>query len=168
MKCVFKEGTKYPERILTATKSSITIMFATTGNGETLPPYVVYKAERIHGQWIIEGPSGTRHNRTKSGWFGTYCVEDWFDTVVVPCAPKKESPKLIIGDNLSSHLRFHIINLCKFKSSLSTAGCLILWSAGPLKKKWQKMLTDYKLRNPKEKAVNKCMFLYLLKELPSQ
>lgn len=54
-KAIFKRGTKHPERVVNATKSSVSIMFAGTANGECLPPYVVYKAEHLWTRWCRDG-----------------------------------------------------------------------------------------------------------------
>ena len=61
-KVVMKRGTKYPERILNATKSSISIMFAGTASGTLLGQYVVYKARHLYDTWTEGGPPGTYYN----------------------------------------------------------------------------------------------------------
>lgn len=40
---ITRRGCKYPERVFNSTKASISVMFAASGNGKILPPYVVYK-----------------------------------------------------------------------------------------------------------------------------
>lgn len=54
---------------MNSTKSCISVIFAITGGGEVLPPYLVYKEERLYDQWTIGGPKKARYNRSKSGWF---------------------------------------------------------------------------------------------------
>lgn len=112
-KCIFRRGTKYPERVMNSTKTAISIMFAVTASGEVLPPYTVYKAERIYDQWCIGGPPGARYNRTKSGWFDSASFQDWFFKIVVPWAKKLEGPKVLIGDNLSSHINVEVLRECQ-------------------------------------------------------
>ena len=46
-RCIFRQGVKYPERILNSTKSSTSVMFAGSASEEWLPLYVVYKAEHL-------------------------------------------------------------------------------------------------------------------------
>lgn len=84
-------------------KSAISIMFSATASGELLPCYVVYKAERLYNTWINGGPVKTVYNQTKSGWFDAATFQDYFLKIVVPWARKLEGPKVVIGDNLSSH-----------------------------------------------------------------
>ncbi|KAJ8928138.1 hypothetical protein NQ314_019318 [Rhamnusium bicolor] len=110
-KCLFKRGTKYPERALNFTKSCISIIFAATASGEVLPPYLVYKAERLFDAWCIGGPRKTCYNRTKGGWFDSYCFEDWFLQVAIPWAKSLTGPKVLIGDNLSSHLNVRVLRV---------------------------------------------------------
>lgn len=112
-KSIFRRGMKYPERVMNTSKASISIMFAVTGSGEVLPPYTVYKAERLYDQWTIGGPKNARYNRSKSGWFDAYTFEDWFLTIVIPWARRMPGEKVIIGDNLSSHLNIDIIVGCQ-------------------------------------------------------
>ncbi|KAJ8919422.1 hypothetical protein NQ315_016517 [Exocentrus adspersus] len=60
-KCIFRSGTKYPERVINSSETAVSVMFAITGNGETLPPYVIYKAERMYEQWTIGAPKSKRN-----------------------------------------------------------------------------------------------------------
>ena len=109
---IFKRGTKYPEVVRNFSKGATSIMFSGTASGDLLPPYVVYKSDHLWDTWCECGPQGTRYNRTKSGWFDSTCFYDWFKTIVVPYIRKLQGPKVVIGDNLSSHFNIDIINLC--------------------------------------------------------
>ena len=65
-------------------------MFAGSASGELLVPYVVHKAESMWETWREGGPPGCRYNRSKSGWFDAICFNDWFQTVIVPWARKRD------------------------------------------------------------------------------
>lgn len=173
-RCIFRRGTKYPERILNSTKAAISIMFAATASGELLPPYVVYKAERLYDKWCIGGPQNARYNRTKSGWFDGATFSEWFNTLVVPWARKLTGTKVVIGDNLSSHLNIEILRACqrldiKFiflpahTSHLTQP--LDVGFFRSLKGSWRDILTEYKVKNPKETTLNKMAFPVLLSKL---
>ena len=108
-KCLFRRGVKYPERIMKSRKSSTSVMFSATANGELLPTYVVYKALHLMNMWTEGGPAKVRYNRTKYGWFDYVTFEDWFFAVVVPWAKKLDGKKVIIGDNLSSHISPQVV-----------------------------------------------------------
>ncbi|KAJ8911211.1 hypothetical protein NQ315_014923 [Exocentrus adspersus] len=155
-------------------KASISIMFAVTGSGKVLPPYTVYKAERLYDQWTIGGPANARYNRSKSGWFDAFTFEDWFRTIVLPWARKLPGQKVIIGDNLSSHLNVDIIVECqrhniKFvflpKNATHLTQLLDVGYYGPLKRIWRQILETYKIKNPRNQTLNKVSFPSLLKQL---
>lgn len=84
-------------------------MFAASASGVLLPAYVCYKAVNMQEAWREQGLKGARHNRTPSGWFTTEIFQDWFCTVAVPCFCRLEGQKILIGDNLCSHVNFDII-----------------------------------------------------------
>ncbi|CAH2088891.1 unnamed protein product [Euphydryas editha] len=65
-KIISKRGTKYPERVMNSSKSSVSLMMAATADGNLLPPYVVYKAQNLYNTWTENGPPGARYNRTLS------------------------------------------------------------------------------------------------------
>ncbi|KAK4326939.1 hypothetical protein Pmani_002543 [Petrolisthes manimaculis] len=73
---LFRKGIKHPERVMNTSKSSVSLMVACSAAGNQLPPYVVYKAERLMDTWVIGGPLMARYNRTHSGWFDAHCFSD--------------------------------------------------------------------------------------------
>jgi len=89
-KAIHHRGMKYPERVMNASKASISVMFCGNAEGTLLPPYTVYKAEHLWHRWCIGGPKGARFNRTRSGWFDGYTFADWFATTFLPNAKKRE------------------------------------------------------------------------------
>ena len=103
-KCVFKHGVKYPERIINTTKSATSIMFAANAVGDVMLPYVFYKAEHLWDTWMVGGRKRTRYNRSKNGWFDMTCFRDWFFTLILPYCKKLSGLKVLIVDNLSSHI----------------------------------------------------------------
>lgn len=83
-KLIFRRGCKYPEQVMSSSKSSTSVMFAASGDGKLLPPYTVYKAVHLYDSWREGGPKNSRYNRTKSGWFDSYCFLDWVESVALP------------------------------------------------------------------------------------
>lgn len=112
-KILTKRGVKYPERVMNHTKSSTSLMLAASADGTLLPCYVVYKATHLYNTWTTNGPPYCRYNRTSSGWFDGNTFEDWVETVALPYFSKKDGKKVMIGDNLSSHLSIDIIHKCQ-------------------------------------------------------
>ncbi|CAK1585488.1 unnamed protein product [Parnassius mnemosyne] len=173
-KCVFRRGVKHPERILNNTKSCISIMFTASAAGTCLPIYVVYKASNLYSEWLEGGPAGTRYNCSKSGWFDTSSFEDYFKTIVVDWARQISGPKVVIGDNSSSHINIEVVELCQKHNirlvflppnSTHLTQPLDVAYFGPLKREWKKILLDYKWKNPGQTTLNKKHFPKLLAQL---
>lgn len=174
-KLIFRRGCKYPERIINSSKASTSVMFAATGEGKILPPYVVYKAQHLYDSWREGGPKHSRYNRTKSGWFDNFCFQDWVETIAIPHFRNVDGPKIMIGDNLSSHLSLDVIRVCKennikfvFLPSNSTHLTQPLDVAffRPMKIAWRQILEEWKLGPGKHEAsVPKDKFPPLLKKL---
>ncbi len=153
-KVIVKRGCKYPERVMNNSKSSTSLMFSAAGDGTMLPCYVVYKAIHLYDSWTQDGPKHTRYNRTKSGWFDAVCFEDWVRTVAVPYCKKLSGKKILIGDNLSSHISLEAINLCSKHdihfiflppNSTHLTQPLDVAFFAPLKKAWRDILTKWKM-----------------------
>lgn len=86
---ITRRGCKYPERNMNSSKFPISVMFAASGDGDIPPPYTVYKAQHLYNSWRVCGPPNSRYNRTKSGWFDSFCFADWIETIVLPYWSKK-------------------------------------------------------------------------------
>ena len=163
-----------------SSKVVFSMMFCRNAEVEVVPPYVVYKSVHLYSQWVAAGPPGTRYNQSKSGWFDETTFTDWFFTLIFPILCKKEGKKVLIGDNLSSHLSQSVIDACS-KHNIAFA-CLfpnathrlqpldVAWFTA-LKKLWQKVLEDWK-KSPKglkhKGALPKEEFSKLLKKLVEQ
>ena len=173
-KCIFRRGVKYPERIINHSKGNISLMFCGSATGELLPPYVIYKAKNLYNTWVEGGPQGTRFGVSKNGWMNTENYDEWFSSIVVPWARRREGRKVIIGDNLSSHISHFVLQECK-KHNIdfilllpnSTDKCqpLDVGFFGPQKRSWRKILESYKMSNPSSASLDKSQFPTLLKKL---
>jgi hypothetical protein len=172
---ISRRGCKYPERIMNSTKSAISVMYAACADGTLLPPYVVYKSQHLYDTWTSGGPKGARFNRTKSGWFDLETFTDWFLTTALPQLKKKPGRKVMIGDNLSSHLSPVVISQCEannirfcFLPPNATHLCqpLDVSFFRPLKTAWRKLLEDWKKREGRKlPSLPKDVFPRLLNKL---
>lgn len=175
-KVICRRGSKYPETIVNATKISFTVMFCANAAGEAIPPYIVFKAENLWTTWTRDGPEGARYNRTKSGWMDSATFEDWFLNHLLPKLKKKEGRKVIIGDNLASHINKKVLSECE-KYDIAFV-CLpphathILQPLDvayfrPLKCKWRQILLNWKnsQMGRKLQTTPKDQFPRLLKEV---
>lgn len=156
IKVVVKRGSKHPERVIDNSKTSISVMIAASADGYIFPPYTVYKAKHIYPTWIEGGIPGSGYNRNSSGWFDLIIFEEWWNTIILPRLKKLDGPKVVIGDNLSSHVSYHVIRSCADNNIRfvllppnSTHICQPLDVAffRPLKMEWRKVLTTWKEKN---------------------
>ena len=80
-----------------------------------------------HPMWftkqIICGPDGVKMGQkmldiTEPNLFGSiWCFDDWFKKIVLPWANSLGGVKVVIGDNLASHLSVETIQNRKVKTS---------------------------------------------------
>ena len=100
--------------------------------------------------------------------------EAGFRSIILPWARKIEGPKVMIGDNPSSHFSSDALDLCE-QENISFV-CLVPNSThpsqpldvafyGPLKRKRRKILKEWKLQNTGQATLPKDAFPRLLKEL---
>lgn len=152
-KVIVRRGCKYPERIMNFTKSSTSLMFACTAAGKLLPSYVVYRSKHMYDSWTEGGPPNARYNRTESGWFDGATFEDWFFKVVLPYAKSQDGKKVMIGDNLSSHVSLAVVSACEDNNisfvllppnSTHLTQPLDVSVFRPMKGHWRSILTDFK------------------------
>ena len=177
---VYKRTTKYPERIINYSKGNTSIMMAGTASGVLFPPYVIYTAQNLWTPWMENGPEKARYNTSKSGWSDSTCFGDWFFTTIVPYCKKLDAengkcePKVLIGDNLSSHLSPKVLQACKelnvrfvflLKNSTHLTQPPDVVFFKPMKSAWRKILTDYKLKHCTQSTIPKNDFPLLLKTL---
>lgn len=171
VKVVVKRGARHPERIVDTSKTNISVMMAAAADGTILPPYTVYKAKHLYDTWTEGGINGAGYNRNQSGWFDLAMFESWFNEILLPYAKKLDGLKVLICDNLSSHLSLNVIKLCQEHEILfvllppnSTHLCQPLDVAffRPLKAAWRRVLDEWKIHN--KGVIQKSAFPRLLKE----
>ncbi|KAE9521258.1 hypothetical protein AGLY_018350 [Aphis glycines] len=164
IKVLVRKTSKHAENIMDSSKSATSVMFSVDAAGSMLPLYVVYKSTQLWDSWTTGGPDKCRYNRTKSGWSDQSIFEDWFITVVIPHFRQMEGKKVVIGDNLASHMSINIIQLCKENNikflflppnSTHLTQPLDVPCFRPIKIPWRKVLKAYKraMRGPIPKEI---------------
>lgn len=184
-RCVYRRGVKHPEKIMNSSKSSTTVMICGSADGTLLPPYVIYKSTHLYDTWkergIVGSPCcedaccsrGSRYNRTSSGWIDAPTFRDWFLTCFLPHAKRLDGRKVLIGDNLSSHLDNDVIAACE--SNNVSFVCLVPNSTHlcqpldvgffrPMKSAWRQTLENWKNVHQRATTVPKESFPSLLKQ----
>lgn len=180
---IYRRGVKYPEKIINYSKSCISIMVCGSADGVLLPPYVIYKSTHLYDTWKEKGPCGppccsqpccsrgVRYNRTTSGWIDSVTFRDWFMTCFLLHAKRLNGRKVMIGDNLSSHIDGDILRLCQ-ENDIAFV-CLVPNSTHLLqpldvaffrlmKEAWRTILTKWKIENLRLTTVPKDVFPNLL------
>ena len=153
-KVITRRSSKSPRAVLNNNKTSRSVMFAVTADGECLPPYVCTKTKFKEDELDGFGPPFCYWDTSKSGWFNMCVFDNWFEAVVAPWALSHQGKhKVVIGDNLSSHLspvslkraeelgvHFRLLppNTTHFLQPLDVA------FFGPLKRAWRDQLLTYK------------------------
>lgn len=170
-KVIVKRGVKHAMRILDTSKTSISVMFAAAGNGTVLPPFTVYRSTHLYDTWTDGGVEGAGYGRSKSGWFDLQMFEEWFLKILLPYARKLQGAKIMIGDNLSSHISLNVIKLCaehgiKFillpPNTTHLCQPLDIAFFRPLKIAWRGVLENWKKTN--RGVIPKSDFPRLLKQ----
>ena len=160
-----RRSTKAPRAVLANNKTNRSVMFSVTADGLTLPPYVVTKTKFKEEDISAFKEPECFWNTSKSGWFNMHTFDDWFEKVVVPWARSKGGkPKVIIGDNLSSHLSpvslkragelgigFRLLppNTTHYLQPLDVT------YFGPLKRAWRENLLLYKQKHGNKSLLKK-------------
>lgn len=174
VQAIFRRGTKYAEHVRDSTKTCISIMFCGSASGVMMPPYVVYKASNIYDSWCTGGPKGAVYNSSHSGWFDGNIYTDWFKKVFLPHARRKPGKKLLIADNLASHISVEVIELCKkhniayvclSPNATDKMQPLDVGVFGPMKRAWRQQLQNYADKDPSACLLTKTIFPAMLREL---
>ncbi|CAK1586992.1 unnamed protein product [Parnassius mnemosyne] len=184
-KCVYRRGVKYPEKVMNYSKSSTTVMICGSADGTLLPPYIIYKSTHLYDTWqergIVGKPCcekpccsrGCRYNRTTSGWIDTPTFRDWFMNCFLPHAKRLDGKKVLIGDNLSSHIDNDVLVACEINNisficlvpnSTHLTQPLDVGFFRPLKIAWRQTLEDWKKANLRTISIPKESFPHLLKK----
>ncbi|XP_003245816.1 uncharacterized protein LOC100569189 [Acyrthosiphon pisum] len=170
-KVLVRKKNKHADSIMDSTKSATSVMFAIDASGVMLPPYVVYKSLQMWEPWTLGGPEGCRYNRSPSGWFDQPIFEEWFQTIIIPHCRRLDGTKVIIGDNLASHISVNIVKLCKQHdikfiflppNSTHLTQPLDVCCFRPMKIAWRKVLKMHKLK--RKGPLTKDVFPSILKK----
>jgi hypothetical protein len=139
-----------------------------------LPPYILYKGSNVYESWCSGGPDKAVYSSSQSGWFDMWVFEDWFKKVFLPHVRRQPGKKILLGDNLSSHISLEVINLCRENdikficlppNSTDKMQPLDVGIFGPMKSAWRKQLKAYADLDPAAKLLKKTEFPRMVKEL---
>jgi hypothetical protein len=155
---IFRKGVRYPEQVKDNSKTCFSVMYAAAGDGGFLPPMTVLRSlsGNFYDTWAVGGPPGSVFTANTRGWFNMKECETWFEKVFLKYLEgriPKEEVKVLIMDNLSSHLSLNIMEQCRENNirliflppnSTHLTQPLDVAVFAPLKKQWRKELDEYK------------------------
>lgn len=113
-KVICKKGMKYVETVLNTSKQAISVMFCGSAAGRMMPPMVVYKAKHLYESWKEKGPKGAIYSVSTSGWFDGFNFQKFFFEGALPILKTMPGKKVLLGDNLSSHISPAVIKACRY------------------------------------------------------
>jgi hypothetical protein len=159
---------------MNTSKQATSVMFCGSAKGELLSIMVVYKALNTYSSWCERGPPNAVYAATKSSWFDGFMFEKWFFEILLPNLKRKVGKKLLVCDNLSSHISAAMVDACRQNdiafvclppNSTDKLQPLDVGVFGPLKAAWRAVLTEYKANHPNQVGVPKTDFPGLMKTL---
>ena len=170
-----RRGQKSPQALLAGSgRENITVQMCVSASGQILPPYVVYKGERLMSDTTYGGPLGSKYTVSQNGWMVEHTFLDWMRSLFIPSIPN-ERPVLLILDGHSSHVSYdirllaveHNIHLLKLPPH-TTHGLqpLDIGVINHIKRVWQGIVGDFTRRE--RRVISKRDFPALINEVWKQ
>ena len=167
-----KKGQKTPQALLARSgRENITVQTCISGSGTLLPPYVVYKGERLMSNTTFGGPLASRYAVSHNGWMTEESFVDWLKALFIPSLPPTR-PVLLILDGHKSHITYEVRELARgsnihlLKLPPHTTHLLQPLDIGVfnrMKGTWQTTVTDITSRE--RRLISKSDFPRLLKRV---
>lgn len=173
---IVSRGARRVERIIAHSRSSTSVMFCGSADGNFLPPMVIYKCQsrQVYEGWIDGGPKDAVYGATESGWMDRKMFEKWFFELFLPAVQKLDGEKVLIGDNLGSHfspkvIEATVLNNIKFimlpTNSTHLTQPLDVSVFHPLKVCWRRILEQWRIQSRHSGCIPKTQLPGLLARL---
>ena len=108
-----KKGQKTPQALMAGSgRENITVQTCISGSGTLLPPYVVYKGERLMSNTTFGGPLASRYAVSHNGWMTEESFVDWLKALFIPSLPPTR-PVLLILDGHKSHITYEVREIAR-------------------------------------------------------
>lgn len=76
-KVLFRRGSQ-PHSVTTGRSSTTTLVAAVSALGQTIPPYIIYKGQRLTQELISNGMEGSKFTTSENGWVTAEIFLDFF------------------------------------------------------------------------------------------
>ena len=97
-----------------ASSEHVTIHCCISAAGNTILPFIIYKAAFPGGNYTAGGPDGALYGKQKTGFMDSELFVKWFTRLFIPHArPTPENGVLLLVDGHSSHCSPDIIKIAK-------------------------------------------------------
>ena len=134
----------------------ITLVGAINAVGNSIPPFLIFPRVNFRNHMLNGAPPGTIGAANPSGWINAELFESWLDHFITQSQSTKDSPKLLIMDNHTSHISVAVIDKAKANGLVLLAfpphtshklQPLDRTEYGPLKKYFHVACNDWMLSN---------------------
>ncbi len=105
---IFQKSVKYAKQVRDHSKSSISMMYCYNALAESVPPFFLYKGQNVHPSWYRGGLKKAVYMSSSPRWFDTFTFEECFNKVFLPVVHRQPGKKMLLGDNLASHLSMEV------------------------------------------------------------
>ena len=97
-----------------ASTEHITIHCCISAAGNTVPPFIIYKAAFPGGNYTVGGPDGALYGKQKTGFMDGELFVKWFTKIFIPHArPTADHSVLLLVDGHSSHCTPDVIQIAR-------------------------------------------------------
>ena len=157
-------------------KTMYTVLFGVSAIGQYLPPFTVYKAKSLWGEWTNYGVDGACYGVSDSGWMTDVNFESWMIKIFIPQTKHLGRPLVLTYDGHNSHLTYvtvkaamddNIIIICLPPNTSHALQPLDVGVFRSVKATWKKVLIKW-FSDTRLKSVDKTIFPSLLKQLWSK
>ena len=109
-KVLAKAGSN-PHCVTSGKSPTTTVIAAVSALGETIPPYVIFKGERMSKDIKTDGLPGTEYRSSPTGWSNATLFLDFFKNHFLHHV--KTRPCILLYDGHSTHVTFDIIETAR-------------------------------------------------------
>ena len=96
-----------------ATSTFLSTVLAVPLGSECLPPFILYKGEKLYRRWTEGGPAGALHGANESGCMDVESYLSWFNKLFLPALSHltKTGPVVLIQDMATTldHISMELI-----------------------------------------------------------
>lgn len=154
-------------------KTSLTVMFTFSADGNLTPPMVIFPNKRLPAEITSKIPGDWGVGLSENGWMNSDIFYEYIKNVLHPHLVKIGTtfPVILFVDGHKSHLTYAVSELCSTLQIVLIAlypNCTRLLQPAdvaafkPLKTEWQKTVLEWRRTNPSQ-ALTKIQFVPLLK-----